>query len=152
MLGTFFGCSSEIHPAPRRGRGHGRGNLAAMSNPHHTHEHSARFQIPCTLNNNSFIATITIQLSDGAVGLVSEIPNVTSKPGVEDFPGTAQNSSQQGDVPRGSASQNKPPLACSNIPSEGGPPKEEGPPSDDDDFSSFGCRIVEEFPSTDHDA
>lgn len=102
-----------------------------MSEPHHTHEHSACFQIPCTLRNHSFISTVLA------------IPNATAKPGVEDLPSTSQNPSQQGDVPRGSPSQDKPALACSNISSEGGPPKEEGHPSDDDDFSSFGCWIVE---------
>lgn len=152
---TFSGSSrggTESHPATRRGRGRGRGNQAAMSNPHHTHAHSARFQIPWTLSNHSFIASVTIQLSEGAVGLVPEIPNATSMPRAEEFLGTSQNPRQQGDVPRSSASQDKQALACSNVPSEVGPPKEEGHPSDDDDSSSFGCRIVEKVPSTAQDA
>lgn len=57
---TFPSSSSESHPAPTQGRGRGRWQWVAISNPYHTHEHSACFQIPYTLSNHSFISTITI--------------------------------------------------------------------------------------------
>lgn len=149
-------CSSRFgsdrHPTTRRGRGRGRGQYVLQSSSHNIHAHMARFQIPCTLSDHSFIASVTIQLSKGTVGLVSATLDATTETREKESPGTSQFHSQQNKALGGSASQVMSTRESRGVLIEGGSPSEEGHPSYDDYSSSFGCRIIKKTPSTAQDA
>jgi len=70
----------------------------------------------------------------------------------EDSPGTSQFYNKQNKDPGGTATQDMQTEVGPSVPTSGGSSGKEGYPSEDDDPYNYGCRIVEESPSTTHEA
>lgn len=146
------GFCSDRYPVTRSGRGRSRGQHNSASKSHNSHSHTARFQFPCTLSNYSFIASVTIELREGSAGLVAATLGVTMETRAEDSPGTSQFYNKQNKDPGGTATQDMQTEVGPSVPTSGGSSGKEGYPSEDDDPYNYGCRIVEESPSTTHEA
>lgn len=58
---------ASVYLATRSGRGKGRGQARGRACMHHAHP-TARFRIPCSLANSSFIVSMTIEKCENAMG------------------------------------------------------------------------------------
>lgn len=79
-------------------------------------------------------------------------PRMTLETRAEDKHGTSQIDNKQSKDPSGTATQDMNIHAGPSIHTSGGSSGKEGHPSEDEDLYKYGCRIVEESPSTSHEA
>ena len=75
-----------------------------MSRPH---SHIARFHYPCTLNNLTFLAFVTIELREMTAGHIMATPRVSLETREGDAHGTSQNINRQRVESVGNATQDE---------------------------------------------
>ena len=142
-------------PAPRRGRGRGRNRfnpaghfrLSSRAQSHH-----ARLHFPCSVNNTSLLATVTIDIR--AAPPAQDTSNqlcAAPRASLEPIVGTEQRNHQADSLQNASTLDKAANLDDEVNPSA--PPDEDqqrhdAPPPADEDPYKFGCLIVEEDPPT----
>ena len=140
-------------PAPRRGRGKGRNRFNPAGHfrlSSRAHSHHARFHFPCSVNNTSLLATVTIDLraapSDQAT---SDQVRAASMASLEPTAG-AEHCNLQADIQQNVSSPDKAANldfeANPSAPPDGDQARHGAPPPVDEDPYNFGCLIVEEDP------
>lgn len=146
---------SDRHPVTRSGHGQGRGQLNLVAHSLNSPPNTTYLQFPCSLNNVSFLASVTIELSEVTSSQDSMTFGATLEMRAEDRHGTTQFDNKQSKAPGPSkciATQVKDNQAGLSVPSRGGSSRKEGHPSEDEDLYNYGCRIIEDHPSTSHEA
>lgn len=128
-----------VYLATRSGRDRGRGHDRGDACMHHVHP-TARYRIPCSLANSSFIVSVTIERCEHNLG-----PGAVQQRAMEE-----QRLVSQISTPRQGTGSMPATHSEANVgPSTRGEPSNSAVHSSDSmDSGQFGCRVIEEQPST----
>lgn len=129
------------YSATKSGMGKGRGQARIGVCEHHAHP-TTRFCIPCSLENSSFIVSMTIEKCENAKG------SGATQLGVPVDQRLASPKVTQRKLTGGLSAVNSKANVGPSAPARGEPSGSVVHPSDSNDSDQFGCRIVEEQPST----
>lgn len=128
-------------PVTRGSRSRGIGLDRIQVGEHHSQLHSARFRIPCSLGNATFIVSVAIELVENVVGsedALQAAPPVNSR----ENPSNLQQMSLERPIASHTANKGR------EAPSGDIPSTSAAHSSVSIDSDHYGCRIVEEDPMT----